>query len=97
MLSEGQLSDLESAARNLSDKQLILNTAIDIQMLLQIMVDKSIISREEVQQKRSVVRNAPKYRNAQLYIDQTAEEIKRFQKDPQERLREMFRRKMENK
>lgn len=35
MLSMNQLSDLDSTAADLHNKQLILNTAIDVQVILQ--------------------------------------------------------------
>lgn len=95
MLSEQQLTDLESAETDLVNKQLVLNTAVDIQVLLQLLVEKGVITREEVAEKRNVVRSTQKYRNAQVYIDQTLEEISRYKNDPKSLLQEIMRRKMQ--
>ena len=48
MLTANQMADLESAKLDIQNKQMILNTAIDVQALLRILVDKQIITREEV-------------------------------------------------
>lgn len=95
MLSTNQISDLDSAKLDIQNKQMILNTAIDIQVLLRILVDKDIITREEVNQYRKEVRESPKYSAAAMYVEQTLAEIEAYEKDPQLRLKEMFNRKMQ--
>lgn len=95
MLSVNQMSNLDEAAREIQDKKLILDLAVDVQSILQILVEKGITTKEEVEQKRAMVRNAPKYKNGYTYIQQTMEEIIKYKKDPQALLREMMRRKME--
>lgn len=93
MLTESQLSDLESSERELRDRKMMLDTAVDIQAILRILVDKEIITREEVNRMRKEVRESPKYHKAYTYLEQTAAEIQKYKADPTERLREMFRRK----
>lgn len=97
MLNTSQIADLESAKLDIQNKQMILNTAIDIQVLLRILVDKEIITREEVNQYRAEVRESPKYSAASMYVEQTLEEIEAYEKDPQLRLKEMLNRKMQGK
>lgn len=89
------MSNLDEAAREIQDKKLILDLAVDVQAILQILVEKGITTKEEVEQKRAIVRNTPKYKNGYTYIQQTMEEIIKYQKDPQALIREMLRRKME--
>ena len=48
MLKTKQLSDLEGAEEDLKNKAMILQTGIDLQALLRLLVDKGIISREEI-------------------------------------------------
>lgn len=93
MLSTEQLSHLDDAKTNVNDKKMILDVAVDIQSLLRILVEKEIITREEVEEKRNEVRSSAKYKNAYTYIEQTLQEIEIYEKDPQARLREMFNRK----
>lgn len=97
MLSMDQMADLDTAKRDLENKKLILDTATDIQALLRILVDKKIITREEVNHFRREVRESPKWRAANTYIEQTAAEIKIYQNDPQLRLKAMFEAKLNSK
>lgn len=48
MLNMNQMEDLDTARRDLENKKLILDTAIDIQALLRLLVEKKIVTREEV-------------------------------------------------
>lgn len=97
MLKANQMADLESAKLDIQNKQMILNTAIDIQALLRILVDKQIITREEVANYRNEVRESPKYQAAALYIEQTLEEIKAYESNPELRLKTMFHQKSQGK
>ena len=56
MLDNKQLADLESAERDLNDKQTILNTAIDLQALLRFLVDNGAIDKITMDKYRSEVR-----------------------------------------
>ena len=94
MLTIDQLSDLGSAQKDIENKKLILDTAIDIQALLRLLVSKGIITKEEMNQFRQEVKESPKYRNSILYIEQTLTEIEHYKSDPQALLREMMRQKV---
>ena len=61
MLKTKQLSDLEGAAEDLKNKAMILQTGIDLQALLRLLVDKWIISREEIREYRNEVSGSPKW------------------------------------
>ena len=95
MLSTDQLSHLDQAARELGGRKLLLKTAIDVQALLRLLVEKGIITKEEVNEKRNEVSQSSTYRKALLYIEETEREIMKYQSDPQAALKEMFRRKMD--
>lgn len=97
MLNINQFSDLDAAKRDLESKQIILKTGIDVQALLRILVDKEIITRNEITKYREEVSASPKYANALKYVEQTLDEIKYYENHPQERLQEMLRRKMKEK
>lgn len=97
MLSTEQLSNLEATKVDLQNKQMVLSTAIDVQAVLRILVDKGIITKEEVQQYREEVRQSQKYAVAITYLEQTMREVEHYEKDPQALLREMFQRKMQGK
>ena len=97
MLSTDQIAHLDEAERELNDRTMMLNTAIDVQSILRLFVDKGIITKEEVQQYREEVRKSPKYNLALQYLEETKAEIIKYKNDPQAQLQEMFKRKMEGK
>lgn len=96
MLNSNQLSHLEETERDINDKKLILKTAIDIQALLRLLVEKEIISKDEMDEKREEVSSSSRYSMALQYIKEAEDEIRRYKNDPEALLREMFNRKINN-
>lgn len=75
----------------------VVDQAVDIQALLRILVDKQIITREEINQYRTEVRNSPKYSNT---IDKISSQLKGFeqaQNNPEEYLKALLKAKMDGK
>lgn len=78
-------------------QETIMNLAVDIQALLRILVEKQIITRDEVNTYREEVRNSPKYKPT---IDAIAREKDGFtaaKQNPEEYLRAIFKAKMDGK
>lgn len=61
-VSNGNFYKPEEALHELQVQETILKTAIDVQVVLRILVDKEIVIREEVQKYREEVSNSPKYK-----------------------------------
>lgn len=84
----------DEALHELMMQETIVNVAVDVQALLRILVEKEIITREEVNQYREEVRNSPKYK---LVIEDIHRQKSGFQaaKDnPQEYLKALLKAKM---
>ena len=93
-VSNDKLYKPEEALHELQVQETILKTAIDVQVVLRILVDKDIVTREEVQKYREEVSNSPKYK---IVIDDIQRQKAGFQaaKDnPQEYLQALLRAKM---
>ena len=93
-VSNDKLDKPEEALHELQVQETILKTAIDVQVALRILVDKEIVTREEVQKYREEVSNSPKYK---IVIDDIQRQKAGFQaaKDnPQEYLQALLRAKM---
>ena len=93
-VSNDKLYKPEEALHELQVQETILKTAIDVQVVLRILVDKEIVTREEVQKYREEVSNSPKYK---IVIDDIQRQKAGFQaaKDnPQEYLQALLRAKM---
>ena len=90
MLNIHQLSDLDGTIVDLQRRTVILDNAIDVQVVLQLLVEKGIISREEVNQKRSVVRSQPKYQSTFESLQEETADCVAYKKDPQALLKRMM-------
>ena len=84
----------DEALHELQIQEAIMKVSVDVQAVLRILVDKKIITREEVQKYRNEVSNSPRYK---LVLDDIQRQKRGFQaaKDnPQEYLKAIFNAKM---
>ena len=77
------------------DRDQQLRTMIDVQVILQLLVQKGIVTREEVSKMRNIVRNSERYKLAFQWIDQAKKDLLLYETDPQAILQELIRQKLE--
>ena len=94
-VSNEKLYKPEEALHELMTQQTIMDIAVDVQVLLRILVDKEIITREEVNQYRQEVRNSPKYKPVLDDIRRQREAFQSAKDNPQEYLKEILKAKMD--
>ena len=87
----------EEALHDLYVQETILNVAIDIQALLRVLVNKEIITREEIKQYREEVRNSPKYKIVYDDIQRQKIAFKAAKDNPEEYLKAILKAKMDGK
>ena len=87
----------EEALHDLQVQETILNVAIDVQVLLRILVDKKLITREEVVEYRKEVRNSPKYKVVADDIQRQKIGFTAAKDNPQEYLKAILKAKMDGK
>ena len=61
MLNMSQMSDLDATLEDIKNKKLILDIGIDTQATLRLLVDKGIVTREEMNKYRKEVQDSPKW------------------------------------
>lgn len=94
-LTSKQLSDINGTKQDLLNKALIVNTAIDVQVILQLMVKKGLVTREEVASMREKVSTSdPKLSSSKKWLDEAIEELKFASENPEWVLRKMFEEKL---
>jgi hypothetical protein len=96
-VSNDNLYKPEQALQELITQQTIVDCAVDIQMMLRILVDKGIITREEVKQYREEVKSSPKYKSVLDDIQRQREGFQVAKDNPQEYLKALFKAKMDGK
>lgn len=98
VLSYDQLAHTDETEREIINRKLIVNTAIDVQVILQLLIEKEVITREDVQRMRATVSaNDSRYSNAKKWIDQAEAELARAKIDPQWVLKAMMDEKIRGK
>lgn len=71
-------------------KKTIMDTAVDVQSALQLLIAKEVITVDELNAMRNKVKTLPKYAASYQYINEIAATADLFDKDPQAYLRAMF-------
>lgn len=94
MLSRDANYNMDNAINEIEDKKRILETKVDTQVILQIMVQKGIVTREEISNMRETVLNSPKYKATNEYLKQAEQQAVYYKQHPEEHLRELFKAKM---
>lgn len=87
----------EEALQELMLQERILYTAIDIQALLGLLVDKGIITKEEIDMFRDRVRNLPKHKNSIEEIERLKKGFSVAKDNPEAYLKAIFNAKMSGK
>ena len=75
ILTEKQIKDIDATAIDFQNKLMMLDTAVDVQVILQLLVQKEIVTREEVAEMREKVRNSSKYKASRDYLVKATEEL----------------------
>ena len=94
MLSNNATYHMDDAINEIQEKRAIVDAKIDSQVVLQLLVQKGIVTREEVEEMRGIVRNSSKYKSTIEYLDGAKEKAEYYLNNPQEHLKNLFNRKM---
>lgn len=85
----------EDALHELMIQETIINVAVDVQALLRILVEKEIITTEEVNQYRQEVRESPKYKPVIDDIQRQRSGFQAAKDNPREYLKAIFEAKIQ--
>lgn len=78
-------------------KKIILDTAVDVQSVLQLLVSKDLITVEELNQMREKVKNLPKYKASYDVIDKINDAVDLYENDPNAYLKALLEEKLKGK
>ena len=94
MLSNNANYHMDDAINEIQEKRAIVDAKIDSQVVLQLLVQKGRVTREEVEEMRGRVRNSTKYKATIEYLDGAKEKAEYYLNNPQEHLKDLFNRKL---
>lgn len=81
----------------INQQKVILSTYTDVQVCLQLLVQKGIASREEVATMREKVNSQDKYKVLWDTINEREKIFKQYQSNPEQYLKDMFQAKLDGK
>jgi len=93
-VNQNSIPHPDEALQDLLLQEQVVSSAVDIQVLLRILVDKNIITREEVNKYRDEVRNSPKYKNAIDTIEKQKAAFSYAKDHPEEYLKAVLKAKL---
>ena len=94
MLSRDANYDMEAALNEINEKKLLLDVKAETQLILQLLVQKGIVTRDEVQAMREKVKNIPSYRPLYEYLETAEQKANYYKGNPRQHLRDVPEAKM---
>lgn len=89
--------DLDAASQELMLQENILKCLVDTQVTLQLLVEKGIVTREEVSAMRNTVRNREPYKSTSDYIRRAKENVEYYKQNPEQHLKDLFKAKLDGR
>lgn len=97
VLSHDANFNMDLALDEINMKKLVLDVKVETQTILQLLVEKGIVTREEVQRMREVVKDSPKYKPLYDYFNQAEQQAQYYKDNPEEHLKAVLNAKMNGK
>lgn len=94
MLSRDANYNMDTALNEINEKKLLLDVKVETQLILQLLVQKGIVTREEVSEMRNKVKNSPNYKPLYDYFEQTEQKANYYKANPEQHLKDVFAAKM---
>lgn len=97
MLSKDANYNMDTALSEINEKKLILDVKVETQVILQLLVQKGIVTREEVSAMRETVKNSPQYKHLYQYLEGASNKAEYYKQNPQEHLKDIMNAKLNGK
>ena len=94
MLSRDANYNMNTALSEINEKKLLLDVKVETQLILQLLVAKGIVTREEVSEMRNKVKNSSQYKPLYDYFDNAEQTAKYYQSNPEQHLKDLMAAKM---
>lgn len=90
MLSRNANYDIDTALNEINEKKLLLDVKVETQLILQLLVSKGIVSREEVSEMRNKVKNSSYYKPLYDYFEQAEQKANYYKSNPEQHLKDLL-------
>ena len=97
LFSNDAMYNMDKAEKEINDTRLLIDLKVETQVLLQLLVSKGIVTREEVQSMRETVKRQPQYKAVYDYLDQSKKTAEYYQQNPEQHLKDIMNAKLNGK
>lgn len=97
MLSNDAIYNMDTALNKINEKKLFLDVKVETQLVLQLLVSKGIVTREEVSEMRNKVKSSPNYKPLYDYFSQSEQKANYYKNNPNQHLKDLFNAKVDGK
>ena len=94
MLSRNANYDMDTALNEINEKKLLLDVKAETQLILQLLVSKGIVTREEVSSMREKVKNSTNYKPLYEYFEMAEQKAEYYKNNPEQHLKDVLAAKM---
>lgn len=94
MLSRNANYDMNTALNEINEKKLLLDVKVETQLILQLLVSKGIVTREEVTKMRNTVKNSSQYKQLYDYLESAEQKANYYKNNPEQHIKDVFAAKM---
>ena len=94
VLSNDANYNMDTALSEINQKKLLLDVKVETQLILQLLVAKGIVTREEVSEMRNKIKNSSRYKPLYDYFEQAEQKANYSKANPEQHLKDVFAAKM---
>lgn len=94
VLSNDANYNMNTALNEINQKKLLLDVKVETQLILQLLVAKGMVAREEVSEMRNKVKNSSQYKPLYDYFEQAEQKSNYYKANPEQHLKDVFAAKM---
>lgn len=94
MLSRDANYNMDTALNEINVKELLLDVKVETQVILQLLVQKGIVTREEVSEMRKKVKNSSMYKPVYDYFEHAKQTANYYKDNPEQHLKDLLAAKM---
>jgi len=89
--------DMDHATAEINQKKLILDLKVETQTILQLLVSKGVVTREEVVAMRNTVRNSPNYKMLFDELNDLESKVEYYKNNPEQHLKDLLSAKIDGR
>lgn len=90
MFKNDDLYNMDNVQKSIVEKQLILDLAIKIDVLFELLIKHKIIDNLEIESCEQYVSSKPEYKILLEYLNKSKKQVENYQNNPEQYLKDLF-------